>query len=612
MSIQNNFPAVKPTMLLDFASVKALDPRVTFTRASTGTFYGTQTAKAEENLLLQSQTFETTWLTINSTVTANTEVAPDGTTTAETITDNATSGNHVITQTPTCTAGIPYTFSAFLKEGTNQYGVVFIFSSAANENYVTAVVDLDAGTISKSQNGTSTTSASTSIVSVGNGWYRVSVTGTAASAFSRARIGLTDSGTPTIGINGLPADYVGTGTTIYAWGAQLEQRSAVTAYTATTTQPITNYIPVLETAASGVARFDHNPITDESLGLLIEGQRTNLLLRSEEFDNAYWSKTASSITANTVVAPDGALTGDALIENTENTQHFLSRGETVADNTVVTLSVFLKAAGRSWSRVSIGTKAGTFPGAFFNLSAGTVGTIVGTPTATSITPVGNGWFRCSVSVDVLTGGSTPSGIVYMASADGTITYTGDGYSGIYIWGAQLEAGAFPTSYIPTVASQVTRSADAASMTGTNFSSWYNQAEGTLYAEATSGNSTNDSGRIASINDNTSNNRVEVLYSSATQAQAILSSNNVTQASLTETVTKTNSNKTAFAYKVNDTNASFNSSVETTDTSCDVPVVFQINIGARSGNSNPINGTIRKLSYYPKRLANAELQALTQN
>jgi hypothetical protein len=100
----------------------------------------------------------------------------------------------------------------------------------------------------------------------------------------------------------------------------------------------------------------------------------------------------------------------------------------------------------------------------------------------SMAAVGNGWYRCQAT---LTATATASGdISYrLANTNSAFasggTYTGNGTSGIYAWGAQLEAGAFPTSYIPTSGSTVTRTADNASMRGENFSSWYNQSEGSI-------------------------------------------------------------------------------------------------------------------------------------
>jgi hypothetical protein len=224
---------------------------------------------------------------------------------------------------------------------------------------------------------------------------------------------------------------------------------------------------VLQTAPSGVARFQFDPVTGESLGLLRENQATNLLTYSEQFDNAAWTKDNSTITSNTIVAPDGTLTGDKLVENTATAQHRVYQGVTVSAG-AHTFTFYAKAAERNW--VYVGFTAGSASYVFFDLINGVVGNIAASYTA-SISAVGNGWYRCSVTR------TETAGLRYaeigLASADNTISYTGNGVSGIYIWGAQLEANSYPTSYIKTVASQVTRAADTVTLTNTDA---YNTAE----------------------------------------------------------------------------------------------------------------------------------------
>jgi len=395
--------------------------------------------------------------------------------------------------------------------------------------------------------------------------------------------------------------------TVFLWGAQLEARSQATAYIATTTQPITNYIPVLQTVANNVARFDHNPVTGESLGLLVEEQRTNLLERSEEFDNAYWTKTASSITANTIVAPDGTLTSDALVENTATAAHQLSRSVSFVSGTTYTVSVYAKPNGRN-IRLSFGSSAFTVGQIVnFNLSAGTGAVVSGTPTF-SITLVGNGWYRCTLTATATV--TTTTSVAFVALSGTSATYTGDGYSGIYVWGAQLEAGAFPTSYIPTVASQVTRSADAASMTGANFSSWYRADEGTLYTEANKLFAA--SGYVYSITDGTLTNEIRQTWGGNNNRFLEITTNSVSQSSLSFSSAYINGVfvKTAHAYKFNDIAASVDSATVATDTSAIIPAVNQMQVGARVTNITSNNSTIKKLAFYPKRLTNAQLQSLT--
>jgi hypothetical protein len=561
MSITSNFPAIKPTLLLDFANTEQLDPRITFTRASTATYYGTQTAKAEENLLLQSQTFDNaSWVKTTATVTADSFAAPDGTTTAETLT--ATSTNSTLLQTFTATA-TAYTFS------------VYIYRKTGTGN-VDITVD-------------GTTYATQTITGA---WARYSITTTPSAGSKTAGIRLATSGDE-----------------VYIWGAQLEQRSAATAYTVTTTQAITNYIPQLLTAASGVARFDHNPTTFESLGLEIEESRTNLVTYSAQFDDAAWTKTRASITANTIVAPDGTLTGDKLVEDTTaSNSHLVAQSIVFPASGTVTATIYAKAAERNFilfSRTTVNTCG-------VNLTTGQVVGVSGTDTTATTQSVGNGWWRIIL---VFPSPNTTATVNIYTSLDGVFAnrdYTGNGYSGIYIWGAQLEAGAFATSYIPTVASQVTRAADSASMTGTNFSSWYNQGAGTMYAEAAT--SAYDIGRtILEASDGTTSNRVAVgRNSSTTSGIGTIITGGATQANIpvSNTFVSGVSGRLAMSFAVNQVNVAGNGILGTTDTSAILPVVDRVRIGAAFNGATIWNGTIRKISFYPIAVTLAQLQALT--
>ena len=586
--------SVRPSLLLDFANTKTLDPRITFTRASTGTLYdGKTVALAEQNLILQSENFSSaTWqkVTINS-VTANATVAPDGTTTADLITVTASTGTVYQINFPTGTLSL----SCFVKAGTCTSLSLEVSSTTGR----ICAFDLSAGTAGAVSNvgaGTNVTGGTAAITDVGNGWYRCSISNlTVVSASASVGLVLNSAGNLSL------------------WGAQLEQRSAISAYisayTATTTATITNYIPVLQTAAAGVARFEHNPTTGESLGLEIEEQRTNLILRSEEIDNAYWTKTNSSITANAVVAPNGTLTADSLVENTSAAGHNISSTAFTSGLTSAisyTFSVYVKPAGRSWAILEM---AGALGGGYgwFDLSTGTLGTQTQLSGTSTITAVGNGWYRISITdISTGTGSSVTKCNVYATTGNNVISYTGDGFSGISVWGAQLEAGAFATSYIPTVASQVTRSADSASMTGTNFSSWYRTDEGTVYAEVVPSVLAATSG--VTINDNTTSNRIRVTTSSVTD-QSLITASGTAQATLDGGTPVVNTSmKLATAYKVNDFALSLNAGTVATDASGIVPVVSQLQLGAETTTIG--NLTVKKVAYYPKRLTNAELQGLT--
>jgi hypothetical protein len=590
MSIQSNFPAIKPTLLLDFANVEQLDPRITFSRASTGTFYGTQTAKAEQNLALGSQDFATYWGNTATTDTPDSSVAPDGTTTADTITEDSSLNFHIVDQA-TSSSGV-LTLSVFAKLGSGTRSLTIGLSRDAS-NHGSATFDLSSGINTQTQANGTYSGASASVTASANGFYRCSLTIT-TDTVSVIRIGLNDTGTPATNNRGFGVGYTGDGTSsLILWGAQLEQRSAVTAYTATTTQPITNYISQLQTAASGVARFDHNPITDESLGLLIEELRSNLQINSENVDGANWAKSAIISQLNIAIAPDGNQTADKIIPNTANSAHHVESGTTVVAGTQYTASVYLKAAEETvavlWNN-AVGAVA------TFNLSTGTVTSGTGV-----ITPVGNGWYRCSI---LYTPSGTNGQIRYYPRQ--STAFAGNDFSGIFIWGAQLEVGAFPTSYVATVASQVTRAADAASMTGANFSSWFSNAEGTLYAEFNPLALAASSGVV--INDNTTSNRIRLATTSVSD-QGTVTTSGTAQAVLDGGTPAANTSmKLAMTYQVNNFALSLNGATAATDTTGTVPVVSQLQIGSETTTVG--NLRIKKMAYYPIVSTATQLQGLT--
>jgi hypothetical protein len=594
--------SVRPSLLLDFANTEALDPRITFSRTTTAAYYdGKTVAKAEENLLPFSQQFEQTiggWSHVSVTVAANTgdTTAPDGTSTAEKITANAVTNVHAVdgSNQPATINGAQYAYSVFAKKGTLNFIQLYVTADGTTH----ANFDLDTGVV-----GTTGGTVTAAITNVGNGWYRCSMIFTAGGTDRRIGIALVNSSSATRRLS-----WNASGTEdVYLWGAQAEQRNAVTAYTPTTTQPITNYIPVLQTAASGAARFDHNPTTGESLGLLIEEQRTNLVVRSEEFDDASWTKNNSSITANTIVAPDGMLTGDKLVENTSTAVHAALQTKTYTA-AAHTLSVFIKAGERGFVQLVMVDGATTGFSAFFDLSNGSLGTVSANATA-SATFVGNGWYRCSVTGTTAAGSGSLS--IRLASTISTISYTGDGYSGIYIWGAQLEAGAFPTSYIPTVAATVTRNADAASMTGANFSSWYRQDEGSFYVNWATQVTGTSRFLLAAQQTSNSGNRIDIGINTSNTVNPRTVIGGSALASLTGgTYTAGTEAKIAFAFKSADYASVLNvASPVTSSTAGLLPTPDELSMG-RLGAGGFLNGHIRKLAYYPKRLTNAELQGLT--
>ena len=382
---------------------------------------------------------------------------------------------------------------------------------------------------------------------------------------------------------------------------------------------------VLQTASNNVPRFDHDPATGASRGLLIEESRTNLLQRSEEFDNAYWTTDAASITANAALAPSGTTVADKLVEDATNAQHRVRRTAIThagAASTVVA-TAFVKADERSRLQIDVYAIAGsdgTGGRALFNVGDGTVGSFSGISVGSgsagtgsvSITNVGNGWYRCAMVMTPAAGITPTSNQVYFALHNGTSsTYTGDGTSGLYIWGMQLEAGTFPTSYIPTTTADATRSADSAFVTP--ISSFYNQSEGTLFAELQRDTLNTNLATIASLDDNTLNNRVAMGLQGGSGRRMRVTIVTATASQWDEFNAGNSSvwpTRGIVAYQASDFAATVQGGAVVSQASGTVPTATHLYIGNRGGSALLANGHIRKIAYYPKRLSNTLLQQLT--
>jgi hypothetical protein len=394
-------------------------------------------------------------------------------------------------------------------------------------------------------------------------------------------------------------------------------------YTRASTATYVDNGGVIRTAASGVARFDHNPATGESLGLLVEEARTNAFTYSEEFDNAAWTKTNSSITANSATAPNGLQTADTLTSSAAGTSTVFR--SFTNQFPPLTFSVYLKANTSTVACIRTLTNADGRNVAYnVNLLAGTIsaatgntGNLTGWTQYVGIENAGNGWYRVFVAFSSSSFGFTCD---YEISPSLNRTAAVSGES-IFIWGAQLEGGSFPTSYIPTTSATVTRAADVASMTGTNFSSWYNGTEGTLFQNCTrrvpAGVTATNANYGASL----------VLTSASNVAMGFGHSNNITNLAAFVYTGSTYSasfnfasqflpnvpNKAALAFKLDSFGASTNGATPLADTSGAVPIPTQLEIGT----DNTLNAsgkigaaTYARLAFYPVRLPDAQLQALT--
>jgi hypothetical protein len=373
---------------------------------------------------------------------------------------------------------------------------------------------------------------------------------------------------------------------------------------------------LIEVVNANLPRFNHNPVTLAPRGLLIEELRTNLLVRSEEFETASWGKVNLSTTANTTTAPSGAVTADSIIENTAASAfHQTSQTFTSTAATTYSFSVFLKANGRDTATLLLGAGA-NFVFFAFNLSTATVGAVqyagsTWSNGTASITNFGNGWYRCVISGLVSNAASYAAVVEINEGANRQ--YTGNGTSGLFVWGAQLEVGIIPTSYIPTVASQVTRNNDQVSMTGTNFSSWYNASEGTFLAvaDASNANSANTTVYYASNVPAT-----DIIYGVAgtiRSLRVITAGSTVAELNAGAFVNGVPSTVVG-AYKVNDYLCAKDGGTVQADTLGAVPTgVSQLVFGSNSTFQTALylNGHVAKFYYYPRRLTSAEVRAYSK-
>jgi hypothetical protein len=598
---------------------------VTFTRASSGTFVGSDGVirSAVTNLLLRSEEFDTTWVgtrlsAFGSGSIANAIAAPNGTITADKIAEDTTASNtHFIAQTVVVTAGIPYAFSVYVKAAERTWAYVLTGGTPFGSNGV--YIDLSNGSLGST---VGTLDSGPFVQAVGDGWYRVSFTATPSTGGNgqlQVRLATGNDG----------QTYTGNGTSgIFLWGAQLEQASTVGEYIPTTS------------AINSAPRFDHNPTTGESLGLLVEEARTNNLVQSEDFATT-WTLSTVTVSTNTVTAPDGTLTADTfgpVVGDGLTTTRFLRQNPVLTTQQAYTFSVFVKVGTATTNGIALyisDSLATVNFRASFNLFTQTTsasGSTWATPTAT-IVPYPNGWYRCILSGVTSTVHTGLRANIYL----NTFGNTSDTYGTHHIWGAQLEAGAFPTSYIPTTTATVTRAADVASITGANFSGWYNHSEGTMAVAASmrGGNTVISSGlaivnSIAKLAEATAtvNGRSFTFNASVSPNRYAYSQrSSLSSISIFDSAYEAiqfGKHYTLGGSYVNNSTQGVALSVDgrtvfTNLTAVDVPVPARLLIGAGNTGSNTgvgideyyLNGTIKRLTYWPTRLANTTLQQITQ-
>lgn len=369
----------------------------------------------------------------------------------------------------------------------------------------------------------------------------------------------------------------------------------------------------LVTAVSdNVPRFDFDPVTLVCRGLLIEPTRSNLLLWSDRFDDVAWIKTAATASGNASTSPDGSVSGDRLIEDTTTAFHQVSQQVGGLNTGIYTFSVFVKASGRSIVDVRCGF-GGNFVNGTFNLSTGTFSVSIGgtaTGQIAAMSNTGNGWWRCSVTASSIGAGGICNNVIFINGS--AAAYTGDGTSGVILWGAQLESG-YLTSYIQTLGTAATRGDEFAQVQGEMFASVYNAAANTTFFEFLTSNTENSFRAIGGIDANTANRIGGFLNFSPQQiASRIVAAGVTTSPANTGTWATGAVGKVAFAFGVgtNQAATAFNGGAPALASPAATPIgINAMKFGNLSGMV-ALGGYIRRAAYYPRRLSDAELQAIT--
>jgi hypothetical protein len=413
-------------------SVKPTDGTgdLTFSRASSATRVQSDglIEKVRTNLYTYSEQFDNAaWSKTALSVTANASTAPNGTTTADKVIPDATSSFHPISQVLTGgVSGAEYAFSVYAKA--NGYNYLLINTSAGAAVNAGPLIDLTNGTIIGNLGGTT---YGAQVESVGSGWYRIS--------FSY----VTNATSTSVDLNILPtstlAVYSGDGTSgVLFWGAQYEVGVA-TDYIATTTAAV-SVGPV-----SGLPRLDYLGSTCPKL--LLEPQRTNIASYSEQIDNAVWTKTNCTITANAVTSPDGYQNADNIVTTSAASDVGRLIATVAADTTTYTQSAFFKWVSGSEEflfRCALSGGTGVARFLVFNVRTGVA---VSSDTTYKIENYGNGWFRVSIQV---TNNGTNTFLIYQTYPTNATVAT----QTVSAWGWQMEVGAYATSYIPTLGALV--------------------------------------------------------------------------------------------------------------------------------------------------------------
>ena len=353
------------------------------------------------------------------------------------------------------------------------------------------------------------------------------------------------------------------------------------------------------TASNDAPRIDYST---GAKAFLLENQSTNLITQSELFSDASWGKQATIVDANSIISADGTQNASK-IQSTQTGSALVSVSyPTLTVGNTYTFSCFAKKGNNDWIRLAHISSGGT--GCWFDLENGVVGTV--NSQSATIEDYGNGWYKCTNTF--IATASTHANLVFIGicDADGS-TNAGIVGQNDYLWGAQLEQQSYATSYIPTDGASATRNQELCN----NATPVINSEEGTLYAEI-SALADDLSFRVVSISDGTNNNTIKLGYRSDTNAIYVeVKSASVGTAFLVYTTTSiTDFHKIAFKYRLNDFSLWIDGVNVLNDSSGSVPVGLSQLSFNRGDVNNSFFGNTKGLKYYPKALADVQLEDLT--
>lgn len=365
-----------------------------------------------------------------------------------------------------------------------------------------------------------------------------------------------------------------------------------------------NSAGLIEIVAANVPRLDY--LNSSCPSILVEPQRTNVQTYSEDFSNAVWIKVGSTVTTNTTVSPDGTTTGDKLTEDTSTGLHTAAISVGQATGGDYTFSVFVKANGRTKFQLAEAFSIGG--NVNFDLTAGTATTTAPAKNG-RIENYGNGWYKCSATW-TFTGGATTVLYLNLLNNAGASSYTGNGTSGVIVWGAQLELGSYSTSYIPTVASTVTRNADVISKTG--ISSLIGQTEGTLFLDlfASAQNSDSTPGFSVLSDIGTGTNRIQIYTNNGFLGFIIYNPSDLVIGS-TFNITPNTNIKVALGYSSGATFMFVNGTqVATTAASLSLSGLDAFTLNRVFGSDLTAKNNFKTVAIWKTKLPNSELATLT--